>query len=93
MKRNRNFIVQLGRNAKALRLRLHHAIRTNDREAFLRWLVRAGGESTWVFLWCMVPVSICIAPFHRNGIPFAVMFTILAMLCRSINVDFGKCNR
>lgn len=93
MKRNHKLLSQLWRNAKALRLHLLHATQTNDLNAFLYWLLRMSGEGAWVFLWIMVPVSICIAPFHRNGLPFAIVFAFLAMLLRTINVDFGKCNR
>jgi len=93
MKRNHNLLSRLGRNAKALLLRLRHASKTNDLNAFLYWLLRMSGEGAWVFFWVMVPVSICIAPFHKNGLPFAFAFACLAMLLRTINVDFGKCNR
>ena len=93
MKKNHNMFRQLARNAKALRLRLLHAIRTNDREAFQYWFTRMGFESAWVFMWTMVPVSLCIAPFHPNGLPFAFAFTFLAAAFRTLNKGFAQCSR
>ena len=80
-------IRRMGRNTVALVKRIVLACRHREEEEILRAILRLMMESTWAFLWMLVPVCFVAGFFKPHCFITTVGLVIVAMMFRTLIMD------
>ncbi len=88
----RNIIQTICRNCKALTIRLRRAVASHNADAILSLSAIILREGMWLGCWLFAAVCFVCGFFAPHCFLSALMFVVLAAICRSNCDDDSACN-